>query len=354
LRRVAIVGSHGLYANYGGFEQLVRNLVDERSDNIHYEIFNPRTNSLNDCAVDNVTLKSSIFKASGFEGILFDFFSILRCFFRNDTVLLLGNGAFPIIPLLTLFKRTKIISNPGGIEWEREQFGFFAKLYLRLCFKMSLRFADVVILDNEHFKSHLPNNRFIRASIKVIPYGGTIDYSLKTTPDMVNKYPFLKLNYYLSVSRSIPDNMVRELCHSFKTRESILVVISNLSSSEYGKQILNEFSNEKNIYLIDGLYEKPVLDLIRRQCKAYIHTHMTCGTAPSLVEMIVSKRPIISIDNPQNKFTLMNEGLYFKTFENLSEIIEEFDESDVIMTSDALVNRYSWVDVVSSYQNLLQ
>ncbi len=352
MKRVAIVGSHGLYANYGGFEQLVRHLVDDRSDNIHYDIFNPRTNTSNDCTLDNVTIKNSIFKASGFEGIFFDFFSILRSFYNTDTVLLLGTQGIPIIPFLMLFKRTKIVCNPGGIEWEREKFGFFAKLYLRLCFKMSLRIADVVILDNEHFKSYLPNNKFIRASIKVIPYGGTIDHSLKKNPDLVRMYPFLELNYYLSVSRAIPDNMVRELCHSFKKCESILVVISNLSSSEYGKQILREFSNEKNIYLIDGLYDKPVLDLIRRQCKAYIHTHMTCGTAPSLVEMIVSKRPIISIDNPQNKFTLMNEGLYFKSFENLREVIEEFDETEVLLSSDALKERYSWTNVVSGYQNL--
>jgi hypothetical protein len=352
MKRVAVIGSHGLFAKYGGFEQLVSNLVNERSSNVHYEIFNPRTNRLKSCELDDVTLKNSIFKASGFEGLFFDFFSILRSFYRVDTMLLLGIQGIPIIPFLMLFKKTKIVCNAGGIEWERKKFGYFAKLYLKLCFKMSLRFADEVILDNEHFKSFVPKNKSIGAAIKIIPYGGTIDRSMQVTSDLINKYPFLKLDYFLSVSRSISDNMVRELCVSFKGSMSNLVIISNLSFSEYGKEILSQFSNEKNIYLIDGLYEKPVLDLIRCQSMGYIHTHMTCGTAPSLVEMIISKRPIISIDNPQNRFTLMDQGLYFKSFDELTAIIEGFAECDAQLASDALGERYSWPKIVSEYQDL--
>ena len=31
MKRVAIIGSHGLYANYGGWDQLVNNLVEEKT-----------------------------------------------------------------------------------------------------------------------------------------------------------------------------------------------------------------------------------------------------------------------------------------------------------------------------------
>lgn len=36
-RRVAIVGTQGVPANYGGFESLVENLID--SDNMEYTVF---------------------------------------------------------------------------------------------------------------------------------------------------------------------------------------------------------------------------------------------------------------------------------------------------------------------------
>jgi hypothetical protein len=41
MKKVAIVGSHGLYANYGGWDQLVRNLAERKSINkFEYLIFN--------------------------------------------------------------------------------------------------------------------------------------------------------------------------------------------------------------------------------------------------------------------------------------------------------------------------
>ena len=32
MKKVAIIGSHGLYANYGGWDQLVKNLAERKSD----------------------------------------------------------------------------------------------------------------------------------------------------------------------------------------------------------------------------------------------------------------------------------------------------------------------------------
>ena len=41
MRKVAIIGSHGLYANYGGWDQLVKNLAEKKSNNeLNYLIFN--------------------------------------------------------------------------------------------------------------------------------------------------------------------------------------------------------------------------------------------------------------------------------------------------------------------------
>jgi hypothetical protein len=36
MQKVAIIGSHGLYAKYGGWDQLVYNLAENKSENIEY------------------------------------------------------------------------------------------------------------------------------------------------------------------------------------------------------------------------------------------------------------------------------------------------------------------------------
>lgn len=350
MKKIAIIGSHGIYANYGGWDQLVNNLAENKSKTVKYVIFNSRDTPSINVSLPNVKVIKSIFKASGFEGLFFDFFTTLRIFFFVDTILFLGVQGLPIIPFLKIFKKVNIICNCGGIEWERSKFGFLARFYLRFCFNLSLKHSKYLILDNEHFKKYIPEK--INSRIVVIPYGGIIDQSLSIDLNNIVKFPFLKDNYYLTISRSIPDNMIYELLESFRISKLKLVLISNLSNSNYGQNILKEFKMFKNITIIDGLYQKPYLDLIRRNCFAYIHTHTKCGTAPSLVEMIIAGKPIISIDVPQNRYTLESEGFYFNKFSNLIENLNKITKIDDYKISKRVRSNYEWNKVVRLYENL--
>jgi len=352
MKKIAIVGSHGLYAQYGGWDQLVNNLAEKKSKNIEYLIFNSRDTPICKKHIPKVLVHRSLFKASGFEGLFFDFYSLLYSYYSVDTILLLGVQGLPIIPLLLMFRKNTIISNTGGIEWERTKFGYFSKLYLRFCFRLSLKYSDQIIIDNKYFKRYIPNNSKYTSKLQIIPYGGIIDTSLQSANEYKNEYPFLDKEYFLSVSRSIEDNMVKELCDTFTKSSKLLVVISNLSSSAYGRDILKKYSIFSNIFLIDGLYNKPILDLVRRKCLAYIHTHTTCGTAPSLVEMIIAEKPILSIDNPQNRFTLNNEGFFFNSFSKLTNLIESKSSFDSFFISTSTRSLYSWDTTVTSYELL--
>jgi hypothetical protein len=352
LKRIAIVGSHGLYANYGGWDQLVNNLAEKKSNNIEYLIFNSRDTPISKKYIPNVFVHRCFLKASGFEGLFFDFYSLLYSYFRVDTILLLGVQGLPIVPLLLMFRKNNIISNTGGIEWERTKFGYFSKLYLRFCFRLSLKYSDQIIIDNKFFKKYIPNNPEYTSKLQIIPYGGIIDITLQSVTKYKNEYPFLDKEYFLSVSRSIEDNMVKELCDSFTNSVKIVVIVSNLSSSAYGRDILKKYSTFSNIFLIDGLYNKPILDLVRRKSLAYIHTHTTCGTAPSLVEMVIAKKPILSIDRPQNRYTLNNEGLYFESFIQLQTLLGSTSNFDSYIISKITRSKYSWQKVVPSYEKL--
>jgi hypothetical protein len=352
MKKVAIIGSHGLYANYGGWDQLVKNLAENKSAfNFEYLIFNSKESptKINNIP-QGVTIRHVNLKASGFEGIFYDFWTILLCYFKVDTLLLLGVQGMPLIVLLSIIKKKNIVSNVGGLEWERPKFGMLAKFYLKLCFYLSFSYSSKVILDNEYYLEFV--SKFKKRKSIIIPYGGEIDSTLEISNLILEKYPFLNLDYYLSISRALEDNNLDQLCNTFIGLDQNLVLISNFSSSEYGKKVFAKYSKIENIILINGLYNKDELDLVRRNCKAYIHTHTLCGTAPSLVEMIISRRPIISIDVQQNRFTLDSSGLYYKTFEELKKIlINGFDKTSASTTVN-LIERYNWQTIVNAYQNL--
>lgn len=353
MKRVAIIGSHGLYANYGGWDQLVKNLAENKSsDEIEYLIFNSKESPKEiENVPDGVKVKHINLRASGIEGLFYDFWTIFICYFKVDTLLLLGVQGIPLILILRLFRRRNIVSNVGGLEWQRPKFGFLTKAYLKLCFHLSFKFSSKVILDNEHYLNFVSHADKVKSVI--IPYGGEISDFLEVNDALLKKFPFLNRDYFLSISRALEDNCIEQLCSTFIGTNKVLVLISNYSSSEYGKRILANYSNIENIILINGLYNKNELDLVRRNCKAYIHTHTLCGTAPSLVEMIITGKPIISIDVPQNRFTLDNYGVYFKTFPELELVlkINENFESQALIPA-YLIERYEWNKIVNAYQNL--
>lgn len=350
MKKVAIIGSHGLYVNYGGFEQLVNNLVEKKSDNLEYLIFNSADSQIEKEAPLGVTVKILRFKASGFQGLFYDFWSILISFWKVDTILLLGVQGIPLIAILRLFKKVKIVSNIGGLEWKKPHFGYFTKKYFRFCFNLSFISSDFVILDNPHYKTFLPKRQ--KANVMVLSYGGEIDTSIDINKDIEKKYSFINDKYYLSISRAIEDNHIDELCENFAGTKHKLVLISTFSSSTYGSTVYNKYCDYTNIILINGLYNKPELDLIRRKCKAYIHTHTLCGTAPSLVEMIIAQRPIISIENPQNKYTLHNQAFFFSTFSEIQELLNSKKDLLEFIPSRKICKLYEWSKIVSNYESL--
>jgi len=348
LKKVAIVGSHGLYAKYGGLEVLVKHLAEQKSDDIRYLIYNSQENPPVENLPEGVKIKYMGLKAHGFQGIFYDFFSILHCFFWVDTILLLGIQGIPFVTFLRLFRRVKVITNIGGFEWLRPKFNVFLKYYFKWCFNQSMLHSDEVILDNPYYKSFLP--RRIKAKILVMSYGGEIDWSLEPTNGLMERYPFIGTPYFLSVSRALKDNQMDELCQSFSKTDHKLVLISNFSSSHYGQQVYRKFHNQTNLVLIDGLYDKPVLDLIRRNCKGYIHTHTLCGTAPSLVEMIYARRPILAVDRPQNRFTLEESGFFYSSFEQLQELLSRQQNLDAYIPPAGLLDHYNWETIVREYE----
>ena len=344
---VNIVGSHGLYASYGGWDQLVINLAELKTDNFSYVIYNPKETPVTE-GINGVTVKQIPLSGSGAQGLVFDSLSIFSSFYA-DVILMLGLKAMPVAALIKLIRpKIKLVINIGGVEWERPQFNTLFKGYLRLCFYLAKNTSCQIIIDNNYYRNFFGANE--QQKIKQISYGGMIDQTFNKT-DVNAEFAFVETDYYLSISRSIIDNKLEELCDLFsKLPEKNLVLISNFSNSSYGRYVLERYSVYTNIELIDGLYDKPKLDVVRRSCKAYIHTHTLCGSAPSLIEMIVCRVPIYSINVTQNRHTLADQGFYFDDFNELEVMLEHRPLPNAPTAEFAGV--YDWHKVVREYEKL--
>lgn len=99
--------------------------------------------------------------------------------------------------------------------------------------------------------------------------------------------------------------------------EEKLVLVGNWSRSEFGKRMKTEYSAYKNIMMLNPIYDALEINLLRSNCKIYIHGHSAGGTNPSLVEAMNLHLPIITYGVVYNRETTENRALYFEDAESL-------------------------------------
>lgn len=350
MKKVAIIGTVGIPACYGGFESLVQNLVDYQSDQICYTVFcSSKTYNIRPCNYKSARLEYLPLKANGFSSIFYDIFSLLFCLRKkHDVILILGVSGCMILPFFRLFSRSKIVTNIDGLEWRRDKWGRFTKTFLKLSESVAVKFSDVVISDNQAISDYVKVEYGKESN--VIAYGG--EHALISNLSILDS----KKNYYLSLCRIEPENNVSMILEAFKKLPYHLKFVGNWNNSEYGRSLKEKYRAYTNIIMIDPVYDIETLFELRSQCKGYIHGHSAGGTNPSLVEAMQFGMEIIAFDCNFNRYTTENMAHYFVNEESLRQNIVDV-ESDVTprvgaAMSEIALRKYQWSIIARQYEQV--
>lgn len=359
-KKVAIVGTNGIPAKYGGFETLVEYLTKVLNNDFHFVVYCSSIYNKHErvAKYNNSRLIYLPLKANGIQSLLYDIVATFHAWFTADVIIILGPSAGFILPLNYFFKK-KIIVNHGGLnEWEREKLNFFQKKYVYLSHKIAAKCASFNIADNPPLSKNLEKS--FRVSTKVIEYGGDHIIKESLTSELQTKFSFLNEAYDLSVSRAQIDNNLHLLLIAYKELPNRnLVLVSNWSISEYGINLKKEYLNKyKNIFVVDAIYNKKELDVIRSNTSLYIHSHSRCGTAPSLVEAMHYNIPVICFDVLTNRETTQHKSRYFSSSHELKLLVSSLSEVDRSELKkemyDIAKHKYTWKLIAKKYANLIQ
>lgn len=356
--KVAIIGTVGLPANYGGFETLVEYVTKDINQNFDITVYCSAKAYLEKLKThNNCNLHYFNIEANGVQSIFYDIRAIIHALLHSDVLLILGVSGCILLPIIRLFSRKKIIVNIDGLEWKRQKWNRIAKWFLKLSERLAVNAADVVIGDNKVIQDYVWKTYGKKANL--IAYGGDHCCVREVSQETIIKYPFLHDKYALKVCRIEPENNIVMILRAFSTSCEIpLVLIGNWSNSDFGRRIKSEFEHFPSINLIDPIYDQDVLNEIRGNCEFYIHGHSAGGTNPSLVEAMSLGLPCLCYDINYNVETTEGSALYFKSSDELKRLIksvgkEELKHVGSIMKSIA-EKRYRWSIISKDYRELLQ
>lgn len=355
MKKIAIIGTNGIPSKYGGFETLVEYLAQYLSSKYEITIFcssNKDTVEIKEykgCKLEYISMN-----ANGWQSIFFDILSLYKSYKNYDKTLILGASGCIILPFFSKYS-DRFIFNFGGLDWKRSKWGFFTRKFLKLSESMGIKYSKHLIADNIGIQNYILTEYNRQSTL--ITYGG--DQVFKVIPNDLDleKYPFINKKYALSVARIQSDNNIELLLDSFNERSPFpFVLVGNWGSSPFGIKTKKKYLSSNNIILLDAIYDQNELNLLRSNCKVYLHGHSAGGTNPALVEAMNLALPILAFDSIFNKFTTDFKAEYFSTSNELAMNLNKISEEklkEIAKNMYSIAKKfYQWKLIAMKYSNV--
>jgi len=356
--KVAIIGTVGVPANYGGFETLVEQLVrHNHNEDIQYAVYCSRKSYNDERWVYHGAKTEYVgLQANGIQSIPYDIISLIKASRRSDVILILGVSGCSFLPIFRIFSKKRLIINIDGLEHRRGKWNKWIRKFLKFSEKQAIKYGDVIVTDNQGITDYV-KDEYGKPS-ELIAYGGdhTLTHSSEDeTKAVLNEYGLTPKGYALAICRIEPENNVHLILEAFERAHKKLVFIGNWQKGEYGRELSKKYRDSQYIRITPAIYELNKLNVIRSNCRLYLHGHSAGGTNPSLVEAMFFQVPIFAFDCIYNRESTENKATYFSSVEDL---IRKLHDSSLDLTSNAksmyeIANRcYRWAKIARQYESL--
>jgi len=360
-KTVRMLGTHGVPANYGGFETAVENialfLVRHGWRVVVYCQVKGSGAIVEDTwqGMERVLIPV---EADGAKGTsLFDWISVRHACRHDDLCLTFGynTGVFSVLQRM---RGIPNVINMDGIEWSRSRWGPLMQSILYINERIAAWFGNHLIADHPEIEKYL----LTRAPKRKIT---TLTYGADPVPDApVDPVIALGLEpgrYLTLIARPIPENTILEMVQGFSSRPrgTKLVILGGYKPDQdrYHRQVVDAASDE--VVFAGPIYDKATVKALRFHGVAYAHGHTVGGTNPSLVEALAASNPVIAHDNAYNRWVAGDAALYFSSPSGFSDALDRLLGSEELRERLRAASRrrfeeeFTWDHVAGQYEQLL-
>lgn len=364
--RIALLGTRGIPARYGGFEtfaeEISKRLV-KRGHRVSVFCRKRFFERVKDTEYQGVhlTYRSTIMQKY-LETPLHSLMSFLSLIFAKYDVVLLCNAANSPFAWIARIRGLPVAINVDGIERKRSKWNSLGKLWYRLGEVSSVLFASKVVSDAQVIADYYRQRFHIES--EVIAYGAEADS--RQPGEVLNQFHLTEHGYILYVSRLERENNALGVIEAYN-RLNIDQPLVIVGDAPYAKEYIAELHKEaekkdSSKIIFTGYQFEDAYKELRSNCLLYIQATEVGGTHPALIEAMAYGNCIIANGTPENREVLGDAGEFYdiNDFEMLAQKINVLvaDQNGRRrygnLAKERAKQHYNWDLVTDQYEELFR
>lgn len=248
--------------------------------------------------------------AKGFDTLLHSAKACWDIIFHNTAdIVHIQNGGNSIFALPLRLAGKKVFLSQDGVDWKRDKWPWYGKLYLALSTLLTATLPNRVIFDNVFVRDEFSGK--FRKKFDFIPFGSDVDES-KIDPSVLADLGVAPGEYFLFVGRFIPDKGLQYLIPAFEklqTGKKLILVGGSPNPSDFDTKL--RATRDPRI-LFPGFLYGPKTHALMKHAYAYIQPSDVEGLSPVILENMAFGTPIICSDIQENAYVVADTGKLFK------------------------------------------
>lgn len=353
--RIAILGTRGIPARYGGFETFAEELSIRLAGRGHQVSVYCRERSPSPYRGVALRYLPSI-RHKYFDTLAHTALSTLHLLFHRADVALYCNGANAILTPLPRLCGMPVALNVDGLERNRRKWNRLARAWYEMSEWLATFCPTAVVTDAESIRDYY-RDRYGKQSV-FIPYGAPL--GKVAAGAALRRLGLEPGRYFLYVSRLEPENnplLVRRSFERLRTDLRLALIGDAPYAHDYIRQVRD--TADPRIVMPGAIYGEGYHEL-GSHCFAYIHATEVGGTHPALIEAMGRGALVLYLNTRENAEVAAGAGLPFDAG-NLPETMElalampEPERDDYRRRAmERVRERYSWDAVTAAYERLLE
>ena len=353
--RIALLGTRGIPAHYGGFETFAEELSTRLAARGH-EVTVYCRERFPEARYRGVRLQYlPTIRHKYLDTLAHTFVSTLHLLGHRVDVALYCNGANALFTLWPRILGMPVALNVDGIERQRKKWNRLAKAWYLASEWLTTFCPTAVVTDAVTIQDYY-RRRWGQKSV-FIPYGA--DVGKVAGCGALAALGLEPGRYFLYVSRMEPENHPLEVRQAFETVDTpfkLALVGDAPYAHDYIRRVRD--TGDARIVIPGAIYGEGYREL-GSHCFAYIHATEVGGTHPALIEAMGRGALVLYRNTPENAEVAGDAGIPFEPgelAEKMQRVLEMREEERDALRGRALARvreRYSWDAVTDAYERSL-